>query len=116
MGGRKQPFRIPLSMSMAGYTIPVVFVDRLAEDGDDLDGLFIAEGHWLGPAICIDGEYRKHLTGGDTFVHELVEAAAHFAKLNHDQRCPTRFTHDKLEIMARYIWEGLSSAKYGRHP
>lgn len=112
---RKQRLmRVPASVRMAGYTIPVIWVPKLSEFGDRLDGLWVPETTWLGPAILIDAELEGKPAAGDTFIHELVEAAAMYTGLHHDQKSPTRFTHTKLTVMSRFIWEALTTAHYPR--
>jgi hypothetical protein len=115
MAARKpRLLRIPASVRMAGYTIPVFHVANLMDEGEGCDGLFLTESSAWGPMILIRAELQGTPAEGDTFMHELVEGAAHFAGIDYDGKKFARFTHDSLTTQARFLWEALTSAYYPR--
>ena len=106
--------RIPASVRMAGYTIPIFFISHLMDDDDACDGLFMTESYAWGPMILLRGELEGTPAAGDTFMHELVEGASHFAGINYGEKKFAKFTHDKLTTQARFLWEALTTAYYPR--
>lgn len=115
MGARKpRLMRIPASVRMAGYTIPVVWVDDLHVDGDYCAGVFITEDEPWGPFIALNAKFQGRPTSGETFMHELLEAAGHYAGLDVHEKAYARYTHDHLSTVARYLWEAMTTAHYPR--